>query len=68
MNNIQSPILTISSISYILGSIILSELGDIHGFSSTSKLVAFTGLDPSTHQSVILELTMCLRLKEISLI
>ncbi|QQK08115.1 IS110 family transposase [Miniphocaeibacter halophilus] len=51
MENVQSPILTIPGISYNLGSIILSEIGDIHRFSSSSKLVAFAGLDPSTYQS-----------------
>ena len=30
---------------------ILGEIGDIHRFSSPSKLLAFAGLDPSVYQS-----------------
>ena len=51
MLKINSPILTIPGISYNLGSVILSEIGNIENFSSPSKLLAFAGLEPSTHQS-----------------
>ncbi len=51
MDELQSPILSIPGISYGLGSIILSEIGDIHRFTSPSKLLAFAGLEPSTYES-----------------
>ena len=51
MLKINSPILTIPGISYNLGSIILSEIGNIENFANPSKLLAFSGLEPSTHQS-----------------
>lgn len=51
MDELQSPILSIPGISYGLGSIILSEIGDIHRFSSPAKLLAFAGLEPSTYES-----------------
>lgn len=48
---VNSPILTIPGISYNLGSVILAEIGNIENFSNPSKLLAFAGLEPSTHQS-----------------
>lgn len=51
MNEIQSPILSIPGISYGLGSVIISEIGDIHRFNTSSQLLAFAGLEPSTHES-----------------
>ncbi len=51
MDEMNSPIVSIPGISYRLGSIILAEIGDITKFSSPAKLLAFAGLDPSTHQS-----------------
>lgn len=51
MDTLHSPICTIPGISYTLGSIILSEIGDISRFSDPSKLLAFAGLDPSVSQS-----------------
>ena len=51
MEIINSPILTIPGIGYILGAIIISEIGDIKRFSNPSKLLAFAGLDPITKQS-----------------
>ena len=51
MLKINSPILTIPGISYNLGSVILSEIGNIENFANPSKLLAFAGLEPSTHQS-----------------
>lgn len=44
-------IMTIPGIGYINGGMILGEIGDIHRFSSPSKLLAFAGLDPSVYQS-----------------
>lgn len=46
-----SVILTIPGISCIEAGMILGEIGDIHRFSSPSKLLAFAGLDPSVYQS-----------------
>ena len=51
MDEINSPILTIPCISYTLGAIILSETLDIGRFESPAKYLAFSGLEPSTHQS-----------------
>lgn len=51
MDNFNSNILTIPGISYTLGAIILSEIGDIHRFSNPTKLLAYAGLDPSVRQS-----------------
>ncbi len=51
MLEIDSPILSIPGISYTLGAIILSEIGDIQNFSSPAKLLAFAGMEPSTWQS-----------------
>ena len=48
---LNSPILSIPGISYNLGSIILSEIGDIKRFSTPKKLLAYAGLDPSVKQS-----------------
>lgn len=46
-----SVITTISGIGPTLGSIIVSEIGDIERFDSSSKLVAYAGLDASVKQS-----------------
>jgi len=51
MQEIDSPILTIPGIGYILGAIILSEIGSIENFDNHGKLLAFAGLEPSTYQS-----------------
>lgn len=51
MLEINSPVLTIPGISYTLGSIILAEIGSIDNFQNPDKLLAFAGLEPSTHQS-----------------
>ena len=48
---LNSPILSIPGIGYNLGSIILSEIGDIKRFSTPKKLLAYAGLDPSVKQS-----------------
>ncbi len=47
----DSVIMTIPGIGYINGGMILGEIGDIQRFSSSSKLLAFAGLDPSVYQS-----------------
>lgn len=51
MDSLNSPIITIPGISYTLGSMIISEIGDIHRFSNATKLLAYAGLDPSVKQS-----------------
>ena len=51
MDELNSPILSIPGIGTWLGSIIISEIGDISRFSSVTKLLAFAGLDPSVRQS-----------------
>lgn len=51
MDTLNSNILTIPGISYTLGAIIISEIGDIHRFSNPTKLLAYAGLDPSVRQT-----------------
>lgn len=51
MDNLNTKILTIPGISYTLGAMILSEIGDISRFSNPTKLLAYAGLDPSVKQS-----------------
>lgn len=51
VDELNSPLLSIPGISYGLGSVILSEINDIHQFSTPSKLLAFAGLEPSTFES-----------------
>lgn len=47
----DSVIMTIPGIGYINGGMILGEIGDIHRFSNSNKLLAYAGLDPSVYQS-----------------
>ncbi len=47
----DSVIMTIPGIGYINGGMILGEIGDIHRFSCSNKLLAYAGLDPSVYQS-----------------
>ncbi len=51
MQEIESPITTIPGVSDTLGSIIISEIGDISNFDTPAQLQAFAGLEPSTYQS-----------------
>ena len=51
MDEIGSPLLTIPGISYTLGAMILSEIGDIKNFANPARLLAYAGLDPSCYQS-----------------
>ena len=51
MNQLHSPITTIPGIGTNLGSIILAEIGDINRFENADKLLAFSGMSPSTYQS-----------------
>lgn len=47
----DSVIMTIPGIGCINGGMILGEIGDIHRFSNSNKLLAYAGLDPSVYQS-----------------
>ena len=51
MESLNSPISSIPGIGNWLGAIIISEIGDITRFSTSTKLLAFAGLDPSVRQS-----------------
>ena len=51
MDKIDSPILSILGISYTLGAMIISEIGNINNFDSPAKLLAFAGCEPSKFQS-----------------
>jgi transposase len=51
MDGIGSPLCSVPGISYVLAAVILAEIGNIRLFESPSKLLAFAGLEPSTHQS-----------------
>ena len=51
MEIINSPITSIPGVGYILGAMIISEIGDIKRFSNPTKLLAFAGLDPVIKQS-----------------
>lgn len=54
-DEIHSPILTIPGINYRMGAMILAEIGDFSRFDSPDKILAYTGLSPSTYQSGQLE-------------
>ena len=47
----ESPILTIPGINTVAAASILGEINDIENFDSSSKLLAFSGLDPKIRQS-----------------
>jgi len=51
MDKIDSPILSIPGISYRMGAMIVSEIGDFSRFDSPDKILAYSGLSPSTYQS-----------------
>ena len=48
---IHSPILTIPGISYRMGAMIITEIGDFSRFDSADKILAYAGMSPSTYQS-----------------
>ena len=47
----KTPLLTIPGIGYVLAGIILSEIGAVQRFATPAQLLAFAGMEPSTHQS-----------------
>ena len=51
MIELNSPILSVPGIGYILGAIIISEIGSIENFSNPNKLLKFAGLEPSVYES-----------------
>lgn len=57
MDEIHSPIVTIPGIGFRMGAMILAEVGDFSRFDSPDKVLAYSGLSPSTYQSG--QLTNC---------
>lgn len=51
MDAIDSPILSVPGISYAIGAMIVSEIGDFSRFDSPDKILAFAGCSPTTYQS-----------------
>lgn len=51
MDSIDTPTLSVPGISYALGAVIVSEVGDFSRFDNPDKLLAFAGCSPSTYQS-----------------
>lgn len=51
LDEINSPILSIPGIGKNMGAMIISEIGDFNNFSSPDKILAYSGLSPSTYQS-----------------
>ena len=51
MQKLDTQITTIIGVGPILGSVILSEIGDISRFDSPDKLAAYAGIDPTIKQS-----------------
>ena len=51
MNNLNSPITSITGIGSRLGAIILAEIKTIHNFKNPNQLQAFAGVDPAIYQS-----------------
>lgn len=51
MIEIDSPILTIPGIGFVLGAIITAEIGNVENFDNPSKLLKFAGLEPSVYES-----------------
>lgn len=51
MDKIDSPITSIPGIGLSSAAMILAEIGDFNNFDSPDKILAFSGLSPSTYQS-----------------
>ena len=51
MNEIDTPLLGIPGMGFRMAAMILAEIGDISRFDSPDKLLAFSGVSPSTYQS-----------------
>ena len=57
MDEIQSPITTIPGVGTQMAAVIIAEIGDFSRFDSPDKILAFSGMSPSTYQSG--QLTNC---------
>ena len=62
MEELNSPITTIPGIGFRMAAMILAEVGDFSRFDSPDKVLAYTGLSPSTYQSG--QLNNCCSFKE----
>lgn len=51
MDEINSPILSIPDITYRMGAMIITEIGDFSRFDFPDKILAYAGFSPSTYQS-----------------
>ena len=51
MDKIDSPITSIPGIGLSMAAMIIAEIGDFNNFDSPDKILAFSGLSPSTYQS-----------------
>ena len=51
MDELHSPITTISGIGYRMGAMILTKVGDFSHFDFPDKLLAYAGMSPSAYQS-----------------
>ena len=51
MREIDSPVLSIPGVGYVLGAILLAEIGNIENFDNPAKLLKFAGLEPSVYES-----------------
>ena len=51
MDEVYSPILSITGINYRMGAMIIAEIGDFCRFDSPDKILAYAGMSPSTYQS-----------------
>lgn len=55
MNDLYSPITTISRMDFHMAAMILAEVEDFIRFASPDKLLAYAGMSSSTHQFVQLK-------------
>lgn len=51
MTKMDSQICTLPGVGPVYGAVILSEIGDIHRFSSGKQIVSYAGIDASVHIS-----------------
>ena len=51
MDELDSPLLDIPGMGFRMAAMILAEIGDVSRFDSSDKLLAFSGVSPSTYQS-----------------
>lgn len=51
MEKAPTTLRTLPGIDTILAAAIISEIGDIHRFKTSSQLVSFAGINPAVHQS-----------------